>query len=182
MAWTSPMTAVANAILTAAQWNAHVRDNLLETAPAKATTAGALFVSTGLNAIAQRIPASNRVATDQATSSPTYTNLTTPGPAVTATTGSQALVIVSCRMSVQNPSAPGFMAAAVSGATTRAAQDAEAFMGMSNSFDAVIHAGSRVTLMTGLTPGANTFTAVYKSGTSSASSAFREREIAVIPL
>jgi hypothetical protein len=182
MSWTAPKTFVANAILTAAELNVHLRDNLAETAPAKATTAGSLFVATGLNSIAQRTVSAARVGTDQATNSTTYTNLTTPGPAVTVTTGAQAFVIVSCRMSVANPSAPGFMAAAVSGATTRAALDAEAFMGMSNTFDPVIHAGSRVTLMTGLTPGANTFTAVYKSGTSGATANFREREIGVLPL
>ena len=34
MAWTAPMTAVSGSVLTAAQWNTNVRDNLLETAPA----------------------------------------------------------------------------------------------------------------------------------------------------
>lgn len=33
MAWTTPMTAVANEVFTAAQYNTYVRDNLLETAP-----------------------------------------------------------------------------------------------------------------------------------------------------
>lgn len=39
MAWTAPMTASANGTLTAAQFNTHVRDNLLETETAKATAA-----------------------------------------------------------------------------------------------------------------------------------------------
>ena len=55
MAWTAPMTAVANAVFTAAQFNTHVRDNLLETAPAKATTTGGYFVATGTNTIVQRV-------------------------------------------------------------------------------------------------------------------------------
>lgn len=93
MAWSTPLTAVANASLTAAQWNASVRDNLLETAPAKATTATGYFVATGTNAIAQRVPLSSAIATDQSTTSTGgYANLTTSGPAVTVTTGVAALV------------------------------------------------------------------------------------------
>lgn len=38
MAWTTPMTAVANAVWTAAQFNSDIRDNLNETGPAKATS------------------------------------------------------------------------------------------------------------------------------------------------
>lgn len=55
MAWSTPITAVSGTILTAAQWNTHVRDNLLETMPAKATTADRMFVTTGPNSIAQNV-------------------------------------------------------------------------------------------------------------------------------
>src|SRR5690606_12967068 len=44
MAWSAPMTAVSGSVFTAAQFNQFVRDNLNETAPARATTAGAHFV------------------------------------------------------------------------------------------------------------------------------------------
>lgn len=47
------MTFVSNAVLTAAQLNTHLRDNLLETAPAKATAPGRFIVSTGLNSISE---------------------------------------------------------------------------------------------------------------------------------
>lgn len=40
-------------MLTASNLNTHVRDNLLETAPAKVTTAGDVVVATGPNAIAR---------------------------------------------------------------------------------------------------------------------------------
>ena len=62
MAWTTPLTAVSNTALTAAQWNASVRDNLLMTAPALATTTGRHFVSTGANTIAERAISSNSVS------------------------------------------------------------------------------------------------------------------------
>lgn len=64
------MTAVSGAAFTAAQFNTHVRDNLLETAPAKATTANGLFVATGLHSIEEQV-----VAT-QTSWVPTWTNVT----------------------------------------------------------------------------------------------------------
>ena len=53
MAWTSPRTWTACEIVTATLLNTHVRDNLLETAPAKVTTKGDLVVATGANALAR---------------------------------------------------------------------------------------------------------------------------------
>ena len=54
MAWSAPMTAVANSTFTAAQFNQYVRDNLNETAPALATAAGSYFAADGINSIAER--------------------------------------------------------------------------------------------------------------------------------
>ncbi len=51
MAWTTPKT-YTGVPLTSAEMNTYQRDNLLETAPAKATAADELFESTGANAIA----------------------------------------------------------------------------------------------------------------------------------
>lgn len=45
------MTAVSGAALTAAQWNTHVRDNLLETGPAKVTGSNQFLISSGPNAL-----------------------------------------------------------------------------------------------------------------------------------
>lgn len=53
MAWTSPRTWVAGETVTAALMNTHVRDNLLETTPAKVTTQGDIVYATGANAIAR---------------------------------------------------------------------------------------------------------------------------------
>lgn len=96
MTWTAPMTAVERAIWSSAQWNAHVRDNLLETMAGRATTAGRHFVSTGAGAIAERACASAVVATSQTRSNAAYGDLTTAGPAVTVTCGSEALVWIAC--------------------------------------------------------------------------------------
>lgn len=51
MAWTTPRTYTTGELVTAAILNTHVRDNLLETAPAKVTTAGDIIVATGANGI-----------------------------------------------------------------------------------------------------------------------------------
>jgi hypothetical protein len=51
MAWTAPRTWVTDEVVSASQLNTHVRDNLLETAPAKATASGELFEATGANAL-----------------------------------------------------------------------------------------------------------------------------------
>jgi len=182
MAYTAPKTWVANAILTAAELNVHLRDNMLETAASKATTAGALFVATGVNAIAQRIPQSATVATSQQTTSATYTNLITPGPAVTVTSGAQALVVVSADLQNTSNSARAWMSFAVSGATTRAAQDTEALRAMPDTFNAEPIGASRVTHVKGLTPGNNTFTAVYRSTHTAGAAIFEAREIFVLPL
>ena len=81
MAWTAPMTFIANAAITAAQMNTYLRDNLLETMPAKATeTGGAFFVTTGTNQIAERVIKSARVETNQSTTSTTFTSTTTVSP------------------------------------------------------------------------------------------------------
>jgi hypothetical protein len=99
MVWSTPLTAVANTPLTAAQWNASVRDNLNETAAAKATTAGNIFVATGANSVAEREILDNIVETSETTTSTAYTSLATNGPLVTITTGAKALVFINASMS-----------------------------------------------------------------------------------
>ncbi len=53
MAWTAPRTWVTAEVVTAALMNTHIRDNLLETATAKVTTAGDLVHATAANALAR---------------------------------------------------------------------------------------------------------------------------------
>lgn len=71
MAWSAPRTWVTGELVTAAIGNAHWRDNQLETAPAKVTTAGDIVVASGANAIkrlamgaALSVPRVNTVGTD----------------------------------------------------------------------------------------------------------------------
>lgn len=181
MAWTAPMTAVANTAFTAAQFNTNVRDNFLETAPAKATTAGGYFVATGTNAISQRLPASNIVLTSQTTASATFTTLATLGPSVTVTTGTKALVHIAARIWNNTSNSASLASFEVTGATTIAASDNVAVL-----VDGVPSGGSNgnrqgvSTLVTTLNAGTNTFTMKYRANSGTAS--FSYRELIVLPL
>lgn len=181
MAWTSPMTAVANSAFTAAQFNTHVRDNLLETAVAKATTSGTYFVGTGVNAIAERTAKSDSIdpGTAQTTTSTSYTNLTTPGPTVTVTTGTKALVLISCYVFNTNSGEACYVSVAVSGATTIDADDVWCLQYESNSSQDVLNATRA--RMFDLTAGSNTFTMKYRVSGPSGTGTFRRRELTVIP-
>jgi hypothetical protein len=172
------MTAVANSTFSAAQFNQYVRDNLNETAPAKATAAGSYFAGAGVNSIVERRPVTAADLTTGTTTSTTYTNLTgsSVGPAVTCETGPNALVIL--RAGIMNSGVGSArMAYDISGAHTQAAADNRGIhvFGLA---DLNIGA-SDATLMTTLTPGVNTFTAKYR--VSSGTGTFAARRIIVFP-
>ncbi len=179
MAWTAPFTAVASTVLTAAQLNTNLRDNLNQTGPALVTAAGQILVSTAANAMAARTLAQASTLTSDTTTSTTYTaNLaSTSGPAVTATTGTQALVCIYASCS-NSGTAAALMAWAVSGATTAAASD-DSSIGSSGTASTGTRS-SGIFLQTGLTAGSNTFTANYRVG--SGTGTYVSRRIVVIPL
>ncbi|MGW2213321.1 hypothetical protein, partial [Streptomyces sp. NPDC001781] len=165
MSWTAPMTAVAGAVFTAAQFNTFLRDNLAETAPAKATTPGSIFVTSATNQIAERIPTWAESLSSDTTVSTSYGPLSaSAGPSVTVTTGSQALVLLHAQ--VANSGAGSSRASFnVTGVSSVAEQDnrGPATVGVAG----VTVAATAATFLTGLTPGVNTFTTTYKvtSGT-----------------
>ena len=181
MAWSAPMTAVANSIFTAAQFNQFVRDNLNETAPAKAVNVGGYFVATGVNAIAERTAGDDFVNAGEDTTSTSFTDLATPGPAITKTTGTSALVAVYGLVSNDTAGVSALMSYAVTGATSAAASDTRSVTYQPGSVAAArsIRA-SAVTLHTGLTAGSNTFTAKYR--VTGGTGTFNNRRIAVLPL
>jgi len=171
------MTAVSNSVFTASQFNTFIRDNLNETAPAKATTAGAHFAVSDTNEISERVSATASVLTSETTASSTFTDLATPGPAVTVTTGPAALVVVHGAMENTGTGASR-MAYDISGASTVAAADNRGIGVYGVAGAGVITSG--VVLDTGLTPGSNTFTAKYRVGTGTGT--FLSRRIVVFPL
>lgn len=173
------MTAVANSTFTAAQFNEYVRDNLNETAPAKATSASSYFVGDGINSIAERRVVTNSELGEGTTTATDYVSLDPPanvGPSVTLVTGPAALVIVRC--SAQNSGAGSArMAYEVSGATSLAPADNRG-VGFFGAANGNINA-SDVSLWTSLNPGINTFSARYR--VSSGTGTFQSRRIIVMP-
>lgn len=117
------------------------------------------------------------VSTNQSTSTGSYVDLTTPGPAVTVNVGVSGSVLIGVAM-MQYVTGSGFAFAcvAVSGATTVAASDADS---LNNSSTAAIRGGFCYVL-TGLTPGSNTFTLKYKNSATTAN--FQDRRLSVVPL
>jgi hypothetical protein len=180
VAWTAPMTAVAGSVFTAAQFNASIRDNLAETAPAKATTPGSLFATTATNQIAERTPSASVNLTQDTTTSTSYVStldLGSTGPALTVTTGVNAIVLLSGAL--QNSTTNSVrMAYDISGATARTGADNRGI-----SVFGVASAGNNLSISVleqNLTPGSNTFTATYR--VAGGTGTFQSRRIQVIPL
>jgi hypothetical protein len=180
MTWTAPLTVADGDLYSASQYNKYIRDNLLETAPAKAATNNYWFAASGTNAIAQRGIIAARVTASEQTTSTTYGDLTTFGPSVTLTTGKSAFVFINARMN--NPVYNGRASTAsfsISGSTTWPADDQFSISsggvvnGQSQRFGAVHHVGW-------LAAGTNTFTMKYKTQAGYPPSQFEKREIIVM--
>lgn len=171
------MTAVSGSVYTAAQFNTFVRDNLNETAPAKATTPGGYFVTSTLNEIVERIGNRETIATSETTTSTSFTDLTTTGPTVTVTTSSLALVIFGCE---QSNSGTGSTRTSVdvTGATTVAAADIRSLTLGGVTAGAELQA-SHAVFYDALMPGSNTFTMKYR--VSSGTGTFSRRRLIVLP-
>jgi hypothetical protein len=116
------------------------------------------------------------VATSETTTSTSFTDLATTGPAVTVDVGpsGKVLVIVSCDQIAT--SAEAIMGYEISGANSQAATLDRCLRTSTGR-----QMASFTDLLTGLTPGLTTFTAKYRSGTA-ATSTYERRRIAVVPL
>lgn len=180
MTWTTPLTAVSNTALTAAQWNASVRDDLLETGVAKATTAGGYFVATGSKAVAQRTGSEVEVTTADTTTSTSYVTTldgASTGPSITATTGPQALSVIASDIGNTTASQSGRVSIAISGASSVAAADNRALRHTVSA--AGVNARTSLTSMLAVTAGSNTFAASYRA--SGGTAQFANRRLAILP-
>lgn len=180
MSWSAPMTAVANTAFTAAQFNQYVRDNLNESAPAKATAAGGFIVANGVNSVIQRDPQSNTVNTSENTTSTSYTGLATSGPAVSAVSDTRCIIWFTAQMNNANASQESLSSVAVSGATSIASSDnycidVQQPSGGTAFVDVTCCRAVRLTV----TPGTNTYTMEYR--VSGGTGTFRRRSIVVLP-
>jgi len=120
------------------------------------------------------------VGANESTTSTSFTDLSTAGPAVTITTGTKAFVILGCRMEGASTSTRGYMGFAVSGSSSVAANEGRA-QELKVVADQFIDQKSFGYIITGLTAGSNTFTAKYKSQTG-AIVYYTERRISVIDM
>lgn len=119
------------------------------------------------------------VATDQSTSSTSYTDLATVGPSVTLTTGTEVYITISATIyKAGSVDFSGMVSVAVSGATTLAASDANATKVSSSRAGNDVSTSRRFKL-TGLTAGSNTFTLKYKINGGGSAFNFYNRDIVV---
>lgn len=136
----------------------------------------------GSNVIAFADVVQDHVGTEETTTSTSYTDLTTSGPAVTVAiaAGEKCLVIIECGFFIDTSpaGARARMAFAVSGAETIAATDTD---GVFTSVPADYVMGSRMTVFTATTGGNYTFTTKYKIA-GAVTGTFSSRRIIAIPL
>jgi hypothetical protein len=179
MTWTAPMTAVSGSVFTAAQFNTFVRDNLLACPAALATTPGSFFTTSGSNQLAERVISSSVVDTNESTTSGSFVDLATPGPSITASTGTAALSFMSFSYNNTVADGQGLSAIDISGATTSGPIGTRTLRQAITATGGSVR-GTMLTHHSGLTPGTNTFKMMYfvNSGTGS----FSQRVLTVIPL
>jgi len=149
--------------------------------PVTSFTAGSVLTAAQLNSsFASYNFTSAIVATSQTTTSTTYTDLATSGPAVTLTTGTSALVILTGRLSIASVNQAALMSFAVSGATTTAAADTSCiYVDSRGAADQTVQCTAiyQVTL----TAGSNTFTAKYRTTTGTGTFVNRGILVGIIP-
>lgn len=184
MAWTAPKTFTSGSVLLFSELNTYLRDNLNQTFPALATTDNQYLVSTGANAPGVRSVKAARVETAETfvSAGGTFGDCATVGPTVSSvTTGTRALIFVSCCSSASTANPPTRMGFAVSGATTSGASTNQCFSTSDPRTPAVNcrTAGCMVLSRTDLTAGSNTFTAKYQIDSGTAT--FQHRELIVMP-
>jgi hypothetical protein len=122
-------------------------------------------------------PGSATVATSETiTTSASYADLTTSGPATTVTVSSAGKAVVTVTSYLQNGNSGKscWMAFAVSGATTVSPTDTQSLAALGGPYR---HSATYV--VTGLTAGSNTFTAKYKAEANTCT--FADRNIIVTP-
>jgi hypothetical protein len=157
-----------------------VRDNLLETAPAKSSTAGSIFVSTGANSIAQRPVLSATVNTQETRTLTTFDDLATTGPQITATTGDKAILMYAAQMANSGANEQCVVGWAVTGASSVAADDDNSLNFEQSSAGNQDVRAADVRRLTGLTAGSNVVTLKYR--VTAGTGTFRRRHAILIGL
>lgn len=186
-------TLVAGTTITASWANASVRDQVVtpfasSAARASAVTSPVKGMVSFLNDVnslevyngTQWVPTAPNganVDTLESTASTTYTDLSTPGPAVTLITGTAAIVWLTAYMSNSGAGNNDYISFAVSGASTVAAADARAASQVGTNPNT---AGAMFKI-TGLTAGSNVFTCKYRASAGTGNFVFRNIVVQALP-
>ena len=120
------------------------------------------------------------VSTSQSTTSTSFTDLAT-SQALTLTTGTKVLIIMSAEVNVGATTNKARFGFAVSGATTLAASETNNMVIQGNNSAASNNQVSNSFILTGLTAGSNTFTAKFMSSLGDSVS-FAKRFLSVIDM
>jgi hypothetical protein len=205
------MTFTANTVLTAAQLNVHLRDNMLASEAALIQQSHDYIVSDGYNQLARRQAQHHFIAAGETTKSTEYTDLITTGgatgtvgPTVTVETGNAAWIILTAHMQCSSALSQIYMSYAITRPQGPLGPDGEPITQEDTSDSggegdreaddnwALNHDGlsdggsfrrSYIDYISGdLTPGTNTFTCKYRMGAESVTGTFTNRSIIVIPM
>ena len=179
MAWTSPLTAVANTTLTAAQWNIFLRDSLNAQGPTSATGAGQLLVTTGFGSLTMRTPQVQYISTSDTTASSSLVALDSDGAEVTVITGTMCMVTVGCQISNSTAGAGGMASIDLFGDTERAADEINCVRADSGNANDAFKLGW-TTIYNPINPGSNTFGMKYRA-TGGGTASFAGRLIVAVP-
>jgi hypothetical protein len=182
MAWTTPITVATNDLLSAAQYNQSVRDNLMETAPAKASGPGNIFTTADTNKLIERDVTSVSIGALESTASFSYGDLDTVGPIVSVNCHA-AIIMFSARMRNTN-AADGkgaYVAVQVSGTSSAPAAD-NLCVSVGGLASASPMRASGMMAFTAPAEGRYTFTMKYRCQSGYPSAQFDQRNLTVIPL
>lgn len=187
MAWSTPKIFLENEVLTAADLNQYLRDNLLENEVMKATTAGSRLSTDTQGNLVERTVSSDYVDTTESRPSgamvqisPTLWehnrgpyNLGTPGPTVTVQTGTRAIAFYSATMKTDLKTETNTIAInigigvdVVTSSSNRLTADhaLNSPVNQARGFwipKSTTHSMGMMCHFSGLTPGLNTFTMRY---------------------
>jgi hypothetical protein len=183
MTWTTPFTAVDGVDITAAQWNASIRDNFNETMPGKASgidpssglSKPAHFVVDGAHEISERWLQSGTVDSVGNTTSTSYNVPSgTAGPDVPAFCGLYALVTVGSAAVSSN--AAGFAYATFDIDGDGGGDERSVTIQGTND----IRAG--FTSLIGTTPNVyNTFKMLFRTSNGAYTASFSKRHLVIVP-
>ena len=177
MAWSTPPQAEPNSLFTASYLNTYLRDNLLETMPAKAIDEGSYFGTDGFNQIQVSGYATAVATGSQSTTSETYTTLS-GGPSLTMESNHRSFVVLSAEVVGSTANTVCYFGYDIDGATSNPPHDDNTLISKGTAarqFSIII---PHTTLVL---PGTNTFSARYRID-GGGSATFANRRITVFTI